>query len=142
MSNRIDIFIDLSEHEDLGEQTDLISFLEEVLELEEAPQAELNIILTEDLLVRQLNAEFRNKDKTTDVLSFPMEDEPEFMGEVYISIPQVERQAPRFDTDFDNELKRVALHGILHILGYDHIDLKDRLEMRKKEEMYLERSIY
>ena len=138
---RIEFCSDLPEEKELPNVEVLCAFLEEVLEAENAPEAELNLIFTEDELVRQLNGEYRNKDKTTDVLSFPMGEE-DFLGEVYVSIPQVEKQAPRFGASFEQELQRVCLHGILHILGYDHIDASDRKVMREKEESYLKREIY
>ncbi len=101
----------------------------------------VNVVFTEDAEVRALNAEFRNKDKTTDVLSFPWEDE-ELLGELFISVPQVLRQAPRFGTTAHEEMRRVLVHGLLHLLEYDHIKPKDRVVMRAKEEEYLGRSPY
>lgn len=111
----------------------------------------VNIVFTGDEQVRELNRDFRDKDKTTDVLSFPWEedgdeefldDEEQLLGELYISIPQVERQAPRFDTTFEEEMERVVIHGLLHLLDYDHIKASDRKVMRAKEEFYLGRSPY
>ena len=118
----------------------LYDLCENVLSCEKA-QGEINIILTGDALVRQLNGDFRNKDKTTDVLSFPSEDE-DMAHEIYVSIPQVERQAPRFEATFDQEISRVIIHGLLHILGYDHIKAGERKIMRAKEEDYLQTTIY
>ncbi len=113
----------------------------QILTAEKAPAKILSLIFTGDELVRQLNTDFRKKAKTTDVLSFPMEDE-EYLGEVYISVEQVIRQAPRFDNTTENELCRMVTHGILHVLGYDHIKPSDRKVMRAKEELYLNRTIY
>jgi probable rRNA maturation factor len=61
---------------------------------------------------------------------------------LYISVPQVLRQAPRFGTTEHEEMRRVLVHGLLHLLGYDHIKPKDRVVMRAKEEDYLGRSPY
>jgi probable rRNA maturation factor len=95
----------------------------------------VNVVFTDDSFVRNLNATYRKKDKTTDVLSFIYE-EPDMWGEVYISVPQVMRQAPRFANTYYRELKKMLIHGILHIAGYDHIKPNDRKIMRQKEEAY------
>jgi probable rRNA maturation factor len=128
-------------NEDLLSLDKLLEFLNEINELEGNIEKIISIIFTDDLSMRALNSDFRNKDKTTDVLSFPMEDE-EYLGEIYISIPQVLRQAPRFDASPGDELRRVSLHGLLHIFGYDHIKPSERKIMRSKEETYLNTSIY
>lgn len=118
--------------------------------IEEGSDLPVNIILTGDSEVRELNRDYRNKDKTTDVLSFPWEADPEdeqfltdedkLLGELYISLPQVERQAPRFDTTYEEEMQRVTIHGLLHLLGFDHIKTADRKVMRAREEHHLGRS--
>ena len=101
----------------------------------------INIIITDDVSVRTLNKDYRNKNKTTDVLSFVWNDE-DLLGEVYISYEQVCKQAPRFDNTEQEEMERVLAHGILHIMGYDHIKESDRKVMRAKEEFYLSKKIY
>lgn len=120
--------------------------------IEENSDLPVNVIFTGDSEVRELNRDYRHKDKTTDVLSFPWEQDPEdlefmdeedkLLGELYISVPQVERQAPRFDTTFEEEMQRVTIHGLLHLLGFDHIKTADRKIMRAREEHHLGRSPY
>jgi len=100
------------------------------------------VVLANDGLVRQLNRDFRQKDKTTDVLSFPWDDDDEVLGEIYVSIPQVRRQAPRFGTTELEELERVLIHGLLHLAGHDHLVPSERKAMRTLEEAYLGRSPY
>ncbi len=83
------------------------------------------IAFVSDIKMRQLNAEFRGKDLTTDVLSFPFEaDEFETdqntLGDVAISLEQAHRQAIENDLTFPTEIKQLILHGILHLCGYDH----------------------
>lgn len=130
--------ISRSEVEDIDE---LKNFLIEVLQ-EEDCQLEVNCIFTSDAALQKLNNDFRNIDKTTDVLSFPWEDDEELLGEIYVSIPQVLRQAPDFGATQKQEIQRVCLHGVLHLLGYDHIEENDRKVMEPKEESYLQRKIY
>ena len=101
-----------------------------------------------DETVRALNNEFRHLDKTTDVLSFPWNPdendlvEGPFLGEIYISMPQVERQAPEYGATKRQELERVIVHGLLHLSGHDHATPSQRKKMRELEEHYLGRQLY
>lgn len=86
------------------------------------------IIITDDLEIQKINLEFRGKDKPTDVISFAYRDEPfpinediaEELGDLYISIETARKQAAEFGVTLADELKRLTIHGILHLLGYDH----------------------
>jgi probable rRNA maturation factor len=134
----IEIFFDDNQEEfDLAQ---LFKFLEEIMKKQNV-KLPFNIVLTGNEEIQRLNRDFRAKDRITDVLSFPWEEE-DFLGEIYISIPQVAKQAPDFGATFEQELQRVSLHGVLHLLGYDHIAKDDKLKMETIEEKYLERSIY
>ncbi|QNO16578.1 rRNA maturation RNase YbeY [Alkalicella caledoniensis] len=98
---------------------------------------EVNIIFVDDPFIKNLNKKFRGKDYPTDVLSFPF-DVPEFMGEIYISIDTARRQAQEYQHSLTREIAFLTVHGLLHLLGYDHGDEPDE-EMRKKEEEVLQR---
>jgi probable rRNA maturation factor len=82
------------------------------------------IAFVSDKKMSELNNQFRGKNKTTDVLSFPFEndfDENEnFLGDIVISLEQAERQATENNLSLENEVQQLILHGILHLLGYDH----------------------
>jgi probable rRNA maturation factor len=104
--------------------------------LREGLRGQVNVILCTDATLRSLNRKYRGLDKVTDVLSFGW-NEPDFAGEVYIACGQVRRQAPRWNNNYFNELKRVLVHGMLHLCGFDHIAAKDRKIMQKKENFYL-----
>jgi probable rRNA maturation factor len=85
----------------------------------------LTIVLLGDAAVRRLNREFRGKDKTTDVLSFPsgggtLPDGSRPLGEIVISVPQAARQAAASGHALARELRVLLIHGYLHLLGYDH----------------------
>lgn len=85
-----------------------------------------------------MNRRYRGKDKTTDVLSFPIEANGKKMeGEIYISVPQAKRQAPLFGNKAGGEILRLAAHGFLHLLGYGHQTVEERNEMFAREEKYL-----
>lgn len=91
----------------------------------EARGKSATIAFISDRKMRELNKTFRGKNLTTDVLSFPFEaDEFETgddnLGDIIISLEQAERQAKENDLDFDEEIKQLILHGVLHLCGYDH----------------------
>jgi probable rRNA maturation factor len=96
----------------------------------------IELIFAGNALVRQLNRDHRKLDKVTDVLSF-VYDEADLLGEIYIAVPQVKSQAPRWKNSFKNELRRVVVHGLLHLAGYDHHTPGERKIMREREEFYL-----
>lgn len=140
METDVSFFIENRVLDSFPHEEELKALTLEILS-EENKSGEINVILTNDEHVRQLNRDFRKKDKTTDVLSFHW-DEPDFLGEIYISEPQVRRQAPRFGNTFENELKRMYVHGLLHLCGYDHMEPGPRLRMRQREETILGWKIY
>lgn len=114
----------------------------------EGKPGEVHVVFCGDATVRSLNNSFRGLDKTTDVLSFPWEtdenslfEEPQ-LGEIYVSLPQVERQAPEYGDTARQELERVTVHGLLHLCGHDHMRPAERREMRALEERYLNRDLY
>ena len=114
----------------------------------------LNVILTNPENIRKANKEYRNIDKETDVLSFPMFQKQEIeeliekskteeqvvedvLGDIIISIPRVEEQAKDYGHSFERELAYMVVHGFYHLMGYDHIKEEDKKIMRPKEEYIL-----
>lgn len=113
----------------------------------------LSITLTSPKEIHKLNKEYRDVDKETDVLSFPIFEKeeieniiktqkknlvPEPIGDIVISIKRVEEQAKEYEHSFERELSYMIVHGFYHIMGYDHIEEKDKVVMRPKEEKILE----
>lgn len=96
-------------------------------------RGELSIAIVPDSRVRQLNRQFRGKDKATDVLSFPA-DTRGVLGDVVIARGVAARQAREQGHPLDTELRILALHGLLHLIGYDHEAADDRGRMRRMEE--------
>jgi len=109
---------------------------QKVLRAEKCTRKDLLIALTNDESVKILNKRWRNKNKPTDVLSFTY-DEPDFLGEVIISLDRAKIQAGEYNVTLEDETKRLMVHGLLHLLGYRHHKREDRLAMEKKEEKYL-----
>ena len=107
----------------------------------EGRQGKVNLVFCTDAEVRRLNRQFRKLDKVTDVLSFDYGEEEaeagEVWGEIYIATVQAQKQAPRWKNTFFNELRRLVVHGALHLAGYDHLKAADRLQMRTREDHYL-----
>jgi probable rRNA maturation factor len=89
-------------------------------------QCELSLLLTDDAEIRRLNKTYRNLDHATDVLSFPQDEDAvnesgdTLLGDVVISVETAARQAEEHHLSFNEELILLAIHGILHLLGYDH----------------------
>lgn len=109
--------------------------------LEEGHPENVNIVLCSDGTVRELNRQYRHLDKVTDVLSFEWHEDY-LLGEIYIASDQVKRQAPKFGNSFYAELKRMIVHGLLHLSGYDHHTVSERSVMRRREREILGRDIY
>ena len=111
----------------------------------------ISITLTTPEHIRKINKEYRNIDKETDVLSFPMFEKNEIeekiqennfeyedvLGDIVISIDKVERQAIEYGHSFERELAYMLVHGFYHLMGYDHIKEEDKIIMRPKEEKVL-----
>jgi probable rRNA maturation factor len=103
-------------------------------------RGEVAIALVSDARIRQLNSRFRRRDKITDVLSFPEDaprvggaSAPRFLGDIVIATGVARRQAREAGHSYANELKVLALHGLLHLMGYDHDDPVDGGRMARLE---------
>lgn len=132
-------------------EADLTKAMNVVAELEAlSPQTEVDITLVDDAAIHELNRTYRGIDRPTDVLSFALdegEEEPEvdddeiehLLGDVIISAPTAVRQGEEYGHGLEREMTYLAVHGILHLLGYDHMEEKDKLIMRKREEEVLRR---
>ena len=132
-------------------EADLTKAMNVVAELEAlSPQTEVDITLVDDAAIHELIRTYRGSDRPTDVLSFALdegEEEPEvdddeiehLLGDVIISAPTAVRQGEEYGHGLEREMTYLAVHGMLHLLGYDHMEEKDKLIMRKREEEVLRR---
>jgi len=96
-----------------------------VLEGERKKEFEVSIVLVGEGRIKELNKKYRGKNRTTDVLAFPYNNS----GEIVICLKKVKKNAKQFGSDFQTELARVLIHGLLHLLGFHH--------QGSKEEKYL-----
>ena len=104
----------------------------------------LNIVIVDNKRIREINKEYRNKDAVTDVISFAFEEvndvdykDVRFLGEIYISYERCVEQAADFGHSVKREFCYLAVHGLLHLLGYDHMNEEDKKVMRALEEEIL-----
>ena len=114
-------------------------FARDVLQQEGVALGAVTIVFTDDAGIRDLNVRFRDKDRPTDVLAFPLHDDDGYIGDVIISLERARAQAPRFENDPESELARLIVHGLLHLLGYDHHRSQDGRRMKAAERKALER---
>ena len=104
----------------------------------------LNIVIVDNKKIQEINKLYRNKDAVTDVISFAFEEvndvqyeDVRFLGEIYISYERCVSQANEYGHSVKREFCYLAVHGLLHLLGYDHIEEKDKKVMRALEEEIL-----
>ena len=109
-------------------------------------KVEFNVIIVSNDYIHELNKNYRGIDRETDVISFALEDEKSFnrtdirvLGDIYISIDKARSQALEYGHSFKRELYFLAVHGFLHLLGYDHMKKEDEDVMFKKQEEVLSR---
>ena len=114
-------------------------------------RTEISVSFIDNEAIHQLNLEYREKDKPTDVLSFPIWEKEELedgsafdghavtLGDIIISAEQAKAQAEEYGHSYERELHYLLVHGIMHCLGYDHEEEEDKREMREKEEYILQK---
>jgi len=123
---------------------------------------EISVIFIDNTIIRELNLEYRNIDKETDVLSFPMLEYPQkkvfkdsyidfnftddffdegrlVLGDIALSLEKAKEQSEEYGHSFIREICYLIIHSLLHLLGYDHIEEADKHKMRKREEEILEK---
>jgi len=112
----------------------------------ELDNAVITFIITDNNYIRTINRDYRKKDSPTDVISFAYREDPfpgiedvqEELGDIYLSIERAREQAEEYGVTLADELKRLIVHGMLHLLGYDHeTSPEDEAVMREKEEEIL-----
>jgi len=100
---------------------------------------EINIIFTSDDYLLEINQKFLSHNYYTDVITFDYSDNKKISGDIFISIDRVKENAEKYKEKFFDELNRVIIHGILHLLGYKDKTSNEKDLMRKKEDFYLKK---
>jgi rRNA maturation RNase YbeY len=122
----------------LKNKTIIRSWINQTIIQEKHQLEELNFIFCSDNYLLKINKEYLNHDTYTDIITFDNSSLPhEIIGDIFISIDRVKENAKSFDTTFINELNRVIIHGVLHLLGYKDKSKNDKALMTQKEDFYL-----
>lgn len=140
--NNIEIFNETTkEIKEIDTIKKLISF---AIDYEKLNNIVFNVILVNDETIKEINKNYRNIDTATDVISFALEDNKDFpineyriLGDIYISVDKVEKQSELYGHSFLRELAFLTIHGFLHLLGYDHMNIEDEKVMFSKQELIL-----
>ena len=112
-------------------------WLRRVFDQEEKQFDQISVIFCSDDYLADLNQKYLNHDTLTDVITFPYHDNP-ISGDVFISIDRIKENARIYKTRFEDELKRVIVHGVLHLCGYDDKTKKQKEKLRRLESYYIE----
>ena len=131
--------------EELKELETINELMQYTLKYEKVENAEFNIIIIDNQRIKEINKEYRGIDKETDVISFALEDSKDFiyedfrlLGDIYISLDKVKEQSKLYNHSFLRELAFLSVHGLLHLLGYDHMEKEDEEVMFKKQDEILD----
>lgn len=140
--NNYDIINETKEEiKELDEIKKLVDF---ALEYQNIRNAVFNIIIVDEEKIQYLNKNYRNKDSVTDVISFALEDDDTFistdfrvLGDIYICLKRAKDQSIEYGHSFLRELAFLTVHGLLHLLGYDHMEEDEEKIMFNLQEMIL-----
>jgi len=114
------------------------SWINKVITQEEADVQYLNFIFCSDDYLHNINMEYLSHDTLTDIVTFDNSENPDNIeGDVFISVDRVKDNSNSFDTSFDEELHRVIIHGVLHLIGFNDKTDEQKSQMREKEEACL-----
>lgn len=134
--NELDVEID-----ELKTIEELLNF---VIKKEKLDNCLFNIIIVDNTYIHKLNKEYRGIDRPTDVISFALEDYKDdvtldfrMLGDIYISLDKAKEQAMEYGHSFLREICFLTIHGLLHLLGYDHMDKEEEEIMFKKQDEIL-----
>ena len=143
MNNTYSIFNESNEN--LDEYVDkLYDLLDYALKHEKLNDVEFNVIFVDGDKIHEINREYRGIDRVTDVISFALEDNEEMkfdhriLGDIYICVSRAHEQAVEYGHSFLREIAFLMIHGLLHLLGYDHMEKEDEIVMFGKQNEILD----
>lgn len=142
--NKVELFNQTEK--EIKELDTVLKVLDSALKKENLDNVSFNLIIVDNEYIHELNRDYRNIDRETDVITFALEDEDSIilpndervLGDIYISIDKAESQALEYGHSLLRELSFLAVHGFYHLLGYDHMRPEDEKVMFKKQEEVLE----
>jgi len=121
----------------LDNESNIKSWIKKSIEDENCISGDLNFIFTSDQNLLQINKDFLNHDFFTDIITFDYRESDSISGDIFLSIDRIKENAKGLSNSFNNELHRVLIHGVLHIIGYNDRSAEEELLMRSKEDFYL-----
>jgi len=131
-------------NEEIKELENVEIVLNKAIEIEKVGQVSFNVIIVDNDYIWKLNKEYRKIDRPTDVITFALEDYEDIkyedfrlLGDIYISLDKAKEQAVEYGHSFKREICFLAVHGFLHLLGYDHMELEAEKVMFSKQELIL-----
>ena len=142
--NNFEIYNETDENIDIEEERKFINY---ALEYKKLTNVIFNIIFVNNEQIHQINKEYRGIDRPTDVISFALEEGENpinfseeygrLLGDIYISVDKIKEQAKEYGNSEKREMAFLTIHGILHLLGYDHMTKEDEEVMFKEQELIL-----
>lgn len=140
--NKFEIFNETSYDIDLEEEKRVIEY---ALKYKKLNDVMFNVIFVDNKTIRDINREYRGIDRDTDVISFALEDNEDIkfefgrlLGDIYISVDKMKQQAIEYGHSELREMAFLTVHGLLHLLGYDHMTKEDEEVMFKEQELILD----
>lgn len=140
--NKFEIFNETSYDIDLEEENRVIEY---ALKYKKLNDVMFNVIFVDNKTIRDINREYRGIDRDTDVISFALEDNEDIkfefgrlLGDIYISVDKMKQQAIEYGHSELREMAFLTVHGLLHLLGYDHMTKEDEEVMFKEQELILD----
>lgn len=121
----------------LENEQKLIDWINSTIQQEEKSATEITYVFCSDEYLYQMNLDYLNHDTYTDIITFDYTENSIVSGDIFISIDRVKENAIKFNTTFLNELSRVIIHGVLHLVGYKDKTIEQKQVMRSKEDFYL-----
>ena len=139
--NKFEIFNETKEKIDIEEEKKIIEY---ALKHENIKDVVFNVIFVDSKTIKQINKDYRGIDKVTDVISFALEDNEEvkfefgrLLGDIYICVEKMKEQANEYGHSLLREQGFLTIHGLLHLLGYDHMTKEEEKVMFEKQELIL-----
>ncbi len=141
MNNEFELFNETDEEIDLDFERDLLNY---ALKYKKLDNVMFNVIFVNDEKIHDINKEYRHIDRATDVISFALEDNEEIsfefgrlLGDIYISVDKIKSQSKEYGHSEKREMAFLTIHGLLHLLGYDHMNKEDETIMFDEQEAIL-----
>lgn len=130
---RINFHSESIDFELTGEEL-ISTWINKVIHSEKCRLIALSFIFCSDAYLHQINVEYLNHDTFTDVITFPYASPPDIEGDIFISVERVRENAQTYNVEFEQELRRVMIHGVLHLCGYSDKTPEEAARMKEKED--------